>query len=363
MRTERIAWIVGCVGLVVSVLGAILRPDAFAFAWLSALMIWLRWPLGCLALLLVHALTGGRWGITIRPSLVLGIGVLPLLLPAIVPVLVLLPHLYPWARPDAHPVNGFYLNLPFAAARWVFYLVVWFGVGAVTLLRLRRDAPIGTIAAPGLILLGLTANFAAIDALMSLDPQFNSSDFGMTFAAESALFALSISILATLVSGPVAPSERNDLGQLLQSMLVLWAYLDFMQLLIVWQSNLPKEAALVHRALRRHVGRRGGDHRGRAFPAALPGLADTRVAPIQNRNDCHHQPVDRHVHHPGLVAGAAGAATRRRLDRHCGRTGVRRHLHRPDVARPQSALAHDPCLNPRFLLPVTRRQTSDRDPP
>lgn len=243
MRTERIAWIVGCVGLVVSVLGAILRPDAFAFAWLSALMIWLRWPLGCLALLLVHALTGGRWGITIRPSLVLGIGVLPLLLPAIVPVLVLLPHLYPWARPDAHPVNGFYLNLPFAAARWVFYLVVWFGVGAVTLLRLRRDAPIGTIAAPGLILLGLTANFAAIDALMSLDPQFNSSDFGMTFAAESALFALSISILATLVSGPVAPSERNDLGQLLQSMLVLWAYLDFMQLLIVWQSNLPKEAA------------------------------------------------------------------------------------------------------------------------
>jgi hypothetical protein len=97
-------------------------------------------------------------------------------------------------------------------------------------------------AAVGLILLGLTVNFAAIDSLMSLDPHFNSSDFGMTFAAESALFALSVSMLGTMLSGPVAESDRDDLAQLLQGMLILWAYLDFMQVLIVWQSNLPKEA-------------------------------------------------------------------------------------------------------------------------
>jgi hypothetical protein len=200
--------------------------------------VWVRWPLGCLALLLVHALTGGRWGIAIRPWLLLGIGGLPLLLPAVVPVLVLVAHLYPWARSDAHPANAFYLNLPFAAVRCVLYLAVWFGVAGLAFWRLRPAT-----AAVGLILLGLTVNFAAIDSLMSLDPHFNSSDFGMTFAAESALFALSVTVLGTVLSGPVAESDRDDLAQLLQSMLILWAYLEFMQLLIVWQSNLPPEAA------------------------------------------------------------------------------------------------------------------------
>ena len=50
-----------------------------------------------------------------------------------------------------------------------------------------------------------------------------------------------------MLSAPVADAERDDLGRLLQSMLILWAYLDFMQLLIIWQSNLPKEVSLVHR--------------------------------------------------------------------------------------------------------------------
>jgi hypothetical protein len=234
----RIAWIIGGVGLVASIIGACLQPSAFAFAWLAALAVWVRWPLGCLALILVHTLTGGRWGIAIRPWLLLGIGGLPLLLPAIIPILVLLPHLYPWARHDAHVENAFYLNPPFAAVRCVLYLIVWFGVAG---LAFRRLTP--ATAAAGLIVLGLTVNFAAIDGLMSLDPHFNSSDFGMTFAAESALFALSATMLGTVLTGSVAEPDRDDLARLLQSLLILWAYLDFMQLLIIWQSNLPKEAA------------------------------------------------------------------------------------------------------------------------
>jgi hypothetical protein len=232
----RAAWIIGGAGLVASVIGAFLQPSAFAFGWLAALAVWVRWPLGCLALMLVHTLTGGRWGVAIRPWLLLGIGGLPLLLPAIVPVLALVSHLYPWAHHDAHLANAFYLNVPFAALRCALYLVVWLGVAALALWRLGPAT-----AAIGLILLGLTANFAAIDGLMSLDPGFNSSDFGMTFAAESVLFALSVSLFGAALTGPVA--DGDDLGRLLQSLLILWAYLDFMQLLIVWQSNLPKEAA------------------------------------------------------------------------------------------------------------------------
>lgn len=243
MKADRMAWMVGGVGLLVTIVGAFIQPDGFAFAWLSATTIWFRWPLGCLALLLVHALTGGRWGPPIRPWLLLGIGALPLLLPAMVPVLLLLSHLYPWARTGIDLDNRFYLNLPFAAVRWIVYLSVWLGVGGLILWRERALAPLRPIAPPALILLGLTANFAAVDALMSLDPHFNSSAFGMIFLAESTLFALSVTIFAAALAGPLSREERDDLGRLLQSLLVLWAYLDFMQVLIVWQSNLPKEAA------------------------------------------------------------------------------------------------------------------------
>ena len=76
-----------------------------------------------------------------------------------------------------------------------FYLAVWFGLAALATVRLRRNEPLTAIAAPGLILLGLTVNFAAIDSIMSLDPHFNSSAFGMINAAESGLFALSVTIL------------------------------------------------------------------------------------------------------------------------------------------------------------------------
>jgi hypothetical protein len=245
MIAARLAWIVGGVGLLASLIGAIVQPQAFAFAWLAALTTWLRWPLGCLALLLVHALTGGRWGVSTRRSFVQGVRILPLMLPAVIPLLFVLADLYPWLRAGGSEnlANGFYLNAPFAAARGIFYLVAWFGLGALTTSRLRRNEPLAAIAAPGLILLGLTVNFAAVDAVMSLDPHFNSSAFGMIYAAESGLFALSITILSTVLAGPVAPSDRDDLGKLLQSLLILWAYLDFMQLLIVWQSDLPKEAA------------------------------------------------------------------------------------------------------------------------
>ena len=99
-----------------ALLGWLMEPAVFPYAWLTALSAWVGWPLGCLALLLAHALTGGRWGIAIRPHLLIGIGTLPLLLPAVVPLLFVLPRIYPWLRSDGAGTiaNAFYLNGSFA---------------------------------------------------------------------------------------------------------------------------------------------------------------------------------------------------------------------------------------------------------
>lgn len=244
VEPERVAWIVGGVFLLLSLLGWWLEPAMFPHAWLAALIMWIGWPLGCLALLLVHVLTGGRWGEVIRPYLFAGIGTLPLLLPALVPLLMESSRLYPWLQPSV--VNGlanhFYLNLSFAASRTFGYLIIWFAIAALSLRAVRRGGPGAPLAVIGLILLGVTVTFAAIDATMSLDPQFVSSAYGMIAGAESGLVALSICVLAAALDTSLPTEALDDLGKLLLALLVLWAYLDFMQFLIVWQSDLPHEA-------------------------------------------------------------------------------------------------------------------------
>ncbi len=95
----------------------------------------------------------------------------------------------------------------------------------------------------GLIALAISITFAAIDAVMSLDPRFASSVFGLVVIAEMGLSALAFCILAVLMGGESRPEKLRGLGRLLLALTILWAYLDFMQLLIIWQSDLPREAS------------------------------------------------------------------------------------------------------------------------
>jgi len=246
-QAERAAWIAGGAGIIGIVVGSLFAPAAFPHAWLAALTAWLGWPLGCMGLLLIHALTGGPWGYAIRPQLVAGMSTLLLLLPAIIPLLIVLPALYPWARPDAaaHLDNQFYLNLPFFLGRGVVYLIVWFGLAGLILRALGTDTPeasLARIAPAGLILLAITVTYSAIDATMSLDPRFASSAYGLIAIAEMGLLALSVSVFAAALGPPLEDGTLRVLGKLLLGFLILWAYLDFMQVLIVWQSDLPNEA-------------------------------------------------------------------------------------------------------------------------
>ena len=245
---ERSAWAVGGVGLLGSAIVWVVSPTLFPHAWLAAVTFWLGWPLGSMALLFIHALTGGRWGVAIRPQLACGVATLPLLLPALLPLLCVLHALYPWMHADvaARLGNRFYLNPPFFYARTVVYLIVWLGLAIAVLRALRQENPdplMYRLAPPGLILLALTVTFSAIDFTLSLDPHFASSIYGMLTASEAVLLALSIAVLGVTFAHPRNdPETTHDLGKLLFALLVLWAYLDFMQTLIVWNSDLPDEA-------------------------------------------------------------------------------------------------------------------------
>ena len=238
--TERRAWGAAAVGLLGAAFGWLLAPGVFPQAWLSAMVLFSLWPLGSLGLLLAHALTGGRWGDALRPGLLLGLSTMPLLLPVAVPYVATLSPLYEWARPDGALLpNRFWLNLPFAGLRGVIYLVTWLGLGALAAGRAQAGRSLVGLACIGLPLLALTVSFAAIDSTMSLQPHFISSAYGMIAMTGAGVLALSC---AVLVTDSLGTAEADQVGKLMLGLALLWIYLDFMQLLIVWQSDLVSQA-------------------------------------------------------------------------------------------------------------------------
>ncbi len=237
-RIPLAALLIGVLALIAAFWGWFADAPRFYAGWLAATTLLAAWPLGSLALLLVHPLTGGRWGEALAPALRGGVCTLPLLLLAAIPLAFGLRQIYPWMQPDAviHLHNRIYLNPGFLAVRAAIYFTVWFSLGGLAL----RGRNLAAIAPMGLFLLAITSTFAAIDTTMSLDPHFVSSVYGMMTGAGMVLMALSV---AVLLSAGAAPAElRRDFAKLLLALVVLWIYLDFMQLLIVWQSDLASES-------------------------------------------------------------------------------------------------------------------------
>jgi hypothetical protein len=242
-------------GVALGVVSWRLAPAVFALGWVAALFTLLGWPLGSMALLLVHALTGGRWGDAVRVPLLLGVLLLPLALLACVPVGLSLPALYPWLQ-DAVAKglsNTWYLNTRFLAGRTAVYVVVWLVLAALTVLgSLGRGPALSRLAPAGLILLAITATFASIDLTSALDPTFSSSVYGMLTGTGMTLFALAIAVLfavPTMRRMGVEGKGRDDLGKLLLALCILWIYLDFVQFLVVWSSNLAHDAPWYARRL------------------------------------------------------------------------------------------------------------------
>lgn len=271
-RVDRIgqrALIVGAAGLALWALGFVLVGDKTQVfrSYLLGFVFWLSVALGCFALLLIQHLSGGAWGIVIRRQLEAATRTLPLLLVLFLPVAVSLfaSHLYIWADPNvvaADPLLQYkqkYLNVPFFLARAAFYFAVWFLMAYLLnkWSRLQDEATeprtykrkMQDLSGPGLVFLGGTVTFASVDWLMSLDPHWMSTIFGILFMGGMALAAMAfiITMIVTLakyepMNHVIAGRHLNDLGKLMLAFVMLWAYFSFSQFLISWSGNLPEEA-------------------------------------------------------------------------------------------------------------------------
>jgi hypothetical protein len=191
--------------------------------------------------------------------------VLPVLTLLFLPIVLGMSRLYPWTNADlvAHDEalqhKHLYLNTPFFLARAALYFLVWnalsYFLNAWSLEQDRNPDPriarrMQKLSAAGLLAYGLTITFASFDWLMSLEPHWFSTIYGVLIMGGQGLSALAFLIVALVwlsrrppLDRIVAPAHFHDLGNLMLAFVMLWAYFSFSQYLIIWSGNLPVEIA------------------------------------------------------------------------------------------------------------------------
>ena len=259
----------GAAGLILAIILGVMSAHGqnpwqqFFRSYLVAYIYWISIPLGCLAILMLHHLTGGWWGLPIRRILEAGTRTLPLMAALFIPILIGMSRIYPWTQPGViaddvdNQFKRAYLQPHFFLVRAVVYFAIWL-VLAYLLNKwsaeqdrtgdLRFQQHMEALAGPGAVLWGLAVTAAAIDWVMSLEPHWFSTIYGFLFIVVELLAAMSFTLVVLRMLSDYEPlkdsadfSQLNDLGNLMLAFVLLWAYLSFSQLLIVWAGNLRNE--------------------------------------------------------------------------------------------------------------------------
>jgi len=260
--------IVGLVFGVIAVVLAFIQPQQFYRAYLLGFMLWLGVALGSMAILMIRHLTGGGWGMVIRRILGAAMRTAPLLAALFIPVILGIHKLYIWAQPldqvtDKHlhdhlaEITKTYLTTSGFIYRAIFYFAIWNLLSfLLTKWSKETDHPgspdhtsrFKAIAGPGLILYGFTISFAAIDWVMSLDPSWISTIFGLVVLIGQVLSAMCFAVVVERIlfnykpmSEMLKPDFVHDHGKWMLAFTMVWAYFNFSQWLIIWAGNLPSE--------------------------------------------------------------------------------------------------------------------------
>jgi hypothetical protein len=254
---------VGALGALLLGAGLFVDPFQFYRSYLWSYLLVLGLSLGSLAWLMLQYLTGGAWGVVVRRPCEAAARTLPLVALMFIPIAIGIPNLYMWSHADQ--IRGdellmhksAYLNVPFFLGRAAIYfggwlLLMWlFNRWSAQEDREGGLAPhrrMGRLAGPGLIFWGFSTTFMAIDWVMSIDPKWLSTMFGLLFIAGQGLTAIAflITIMVLLarrepMASVLTPRHLHDLGKFMLALVMVWAYFAFSQFLIIWAGNLPEE--------------------------------------------------------------------------------------------------------------------------
>ena len=262
-RAQTPALIVGVLGIIGAAVGFMTNAPEFFRAWVAPFIFWFLIAAGALAVLCLQYTTGGEWGVLIRRPLGAAARTLPLFLLFGLPLIFGLPHIYEWANPDkvAHDLllqkKQLWLNPMGWGVRALVYFVLWalwaWRIRQLSLEFAKTRSPYVELsrrkwAASGLLVMVMTLTLASVDWVMSLEPKWYSSMFGISFTIGAGLSAFAfVTFFLTTISRTQAmidilkPNHFRDLGNLMLAFTMLWAYTAFSQFLLIWYGNIKEE--------------------------------------------------------------------------------------------------------------------------
>ena len=259
-------FLVGLLGTIATTLGYFIEQDfqkEFFQSYLLAFLFWVSLPLGSLVILMIHQVGGGTWGFSIRRLLEAGTRTLPMLFVFSLPIFFGIHDLYEWSHLDVVATDALlqykqpYLNDYSFIQRTLIYFAIW-AVFIFLLNKWSQDQDkteqtnptfkMQKLSGPGIVVFFLTVTLASIDWIMSLEPHWFSSIFGVIYIVGQGLITWAFVTLVAVWLSSKTPMNRlftnsrlSDLGTFMLATVMLWAYTSFSQLIIIWSGNLPEE--------------------------------------------------------------------------------------------------------------------------
>lgn len=236
-------------------------PGRSMYSYLFGFTTTLSLGLGAIAFVLLQHVTRAGWSVVLRRIPETLIALMPLFIILFVPIAILSHDIFPWTHADhidaiLEKKIGF-LNEPFFLIRSFAYLLSWSIIGVwfyrVSLAqdeggKFQLTKNMQAFSAPAIIIFGLTLTFASVDWLMSLQPHWYSTIFGVYFFAGCLLFALAFTTLMAMIlqragflRGVITGDHYHDLGKLMFGFTIFWAYISFSQFMLYWYGNVPEE--------------------------------------------------------------------------------------------------------------------------
>lgn len=254
-------------GVAALVVGLMRDPQRAWMAYLIAFFYFVSLALGGLFFTAIQHVTKAGWSVNVRRISESFAEFLPIGALAASVLLLGAPKLYEWMHTEevaADPIlshKAGYLNGTFFMIRLIVFFGIWlfFGkkmVGQSTQQDTTGDASVtdkqvGT-GITFILLFALSYSFFSVDLIMSTQPHWFSTIFGVycfagMFQSTMAFMILTIIYMRKrgLLSGYVTDDHVHDLGKFLFAFTIFWAYIAFSQYMLIWYANLPEETTFI----------------------------------------------------------------------------------------------------------------------
>ncbi len=251
------------IGLALGLISYLVDPARSAYGYLTSFMYLVSIGIGSLFLVTMEYAAGAVWSVPFRRIAEFFASVVPLFIILVVPLFFGMNSLFSWTNPavvakdQVLQAKSAYLNVPFFIIRDLVIFLIWAIFYFVVIKNSRRQDKSGNqalttmnirLSVALIVIFAFTVSIISFDWMMSMEPHWFSTIFGVYYFADAVWGALAVLTLASVIlyqkgylTSKITKDHFYSLGTLLFAFTVFWAYIAFSQYMLQWYGNLPEE--------------------------------------------------------------------------------------------------------------------------